>query len=173
MSVYFCIRTILVYLNYVVFASTNYSITSCMGIETLFELIDNNIFIKQARIVWATLFHFCWYLAALSSLCSDTIAMGFGFLNCVDPRTHYLKPSSQYDTSCRKAPRCDALRRRAIVAQNRLFFYSEQRCTTCRSRRRCHTKLYRRAGKFWKDVASRRGALRRLVSYCELGLTII
>ena len=49
-------------LNYAVFASTNYSITSCMGIETLFELIDNNICIKRARIVWATLYHFCWYL---------------------------------------------------------------------------------------------------------------
>ena len=29
--------------------------------------------------------------------------------------------------------------------------------------------IYRRAGKFWHDVASRRGALRRLASYCELG----
>ena len=63
----------------------------------------------------------------------------------------------------------DALRRRAIVAQNRLFFYSERRHTTCRSRRRCHAKLYRHAGKFWHDVASRRGALRQLASYCELG----
>ena len=60
--------------------------------------------------------------------------------------------------------------RRAIVAQNRLLFYSERRRTTCRSRRRCHAKFYRRAGKFWHDVASRRGTLRRLASYCELGL---
>ena len=66
----------------------------------------------------------------------------------------------------------DALRRRAIVAQNGLFFYSERRRTTCRSRRRCHVKLYHRAGKFWHDVASRRGALRRLASYCELGFTV-
>ena len=67
--------------------------------------------------------------------------------------------------------RRDALRRRAIVAQNRLFFYSERRRTTCRSRRRCHAKFYRRAGKFWHDVVLRRGALWRLASYCELGFT--
>ena len=71
------------------------------------------------------------------------------------------------------AMRRDVLRRRAIVAQNRLFFYSERRRTTCRSRRRCHAKLYCRAGKFWHDVASRHGALQQLASYCELGFSLL
>ena len=67
----------------------------------------------------------------------------------------------------------DALRRRAIVAQNRLFFYSERRRTTCRSKRRCHAKLYRCAGKFWHDVMSHRVAGPcDDASYCELGLSL-
>ena len=32
--------------------------------------------------------------------------------------------------------------------------------------------IYHRAGKFWHDVASRCGTLRRLVSYCELGFKL-
>ena len=65
----------------------------------------------------------------------------------------------------------DATRRDVVRLSLRIdFFYSERCRTTCRSRRRCHAKLYRHAGKFWHDIASRRGALQRLASYCELGL---
>ena len=61
--------------------------------------------------------------------------------------------------------RCDVVRLSLRID----FFHSERCRTTCRSRRRYHAKLYCHAGKFWHDVASRRGALQQLASYCELG----
>ena len=55
----------------------------------------------------------------------------------------------------------DALQRRAIVAQNRLFsILSDVVRLVTVGGDICHAKLYRRAGKFWHDVASCCGALR-------------
>ena len=88
---------------------------------------------------------------------------------CFTSHIQMVKPSSQYDARPRDATCCDVVQ---LSLKIDFFFYSERRRTTCRSRRRCHAKLYRRAGKFWHDVASRHGALRRLASYCELGLSV-
>ena len=64
---------------------------------------------------------------------------------------------------------CDATRCDVMWLSLRIdFFYSEQCCMTCRSRRRCHAELYCHASTFWHGVTSRHGALRRLASYCEL-----
>ena len=84
---------------------------------------------------------------------------------------HALKPSSQYDASRRKAPRCDATPCQNLLARRYNFawhVYCDKSYDVAQNRKKSILSDNRTKS---QRVASHRMALHRLASYCELGLT--
>ena len=80
-----------------------------------------------------------------------------------------LKPSSQYDASRRKAPRCDATSCQNLPAQRYNFAWHLLLLRQVVRRRSEQKKVY--SERQLHDVATRHVASRGLASYCELGFT--